>query len=75
MHRDFPQFRTLDFLMRTADQVDAQMHDLDRRFEGTMDAGASFLPRDLKEHARPGTTSWAHKSFLNRPSHFLGSSG
>lgn len=35
MHRDFPQFRTSDFLMRTADHVDAQIQEAERRYDGT----------------------------------------
>jgi hypothetical protein len=54
MHRDFPQFRTTDFLMRTADHVDAQVQDAERRFTGTLDTLISFLPAELKIHGRPG---------------------
>lgn len=54
MHRDYPQFRTTDFLMRTADHIDAQMLDAERRFTGTLDTLASFLPTELKNHGRPG---------------------
>lgn len=54
MHRDYPQFRTTDFLMRIADNIDAQMLDAQRRFTGTLDTAASFLPLELREHGRPG---------------------
>lgn len=54
MHRDFPQFRTADFLMRTADHVDGAMLQFEQRFSGTIDTLGSFLPVELKDHGRPG---------------------
>ncbi len=54
MPRSLPEYRTTDFLMRTADQVDRQMQDLERRLTGTLDTLASYLPRELREHGRPG---------------------
>lgn len=54
MHRDFPKYRTADFLRRTAERIDGEMADLERRFAGTLDTLASFLPADLKVWGRPG---------------------
>jgi hypothetical protein len=54
MHSSVPEYSTTDFLMRTADHVDHEMQEMERNFTGTLDTLASFLPRNLKDHGRPG---------------------
>lgn len=54
MHRDFPTYRTEDFLQRVAEYIDGEMADLERRHTGTLDTLASFLPPSLKQFGRSG---------------------
>jgi len=54
MSHDFPQFHTADFLMRTADHVDREVLGLEKRLTGTFDTLATYLPKELKSHGRPG---------------------
>jgi hypothetical protein len=54
MNRDFPQFKTSEFLTREADHIDGEIEDAEKRLGGTFDTLASMLPRELKDHGRPG---------------------
>ncbi len=48
------RFSAPEFLMRVADNVDYQMHELGRTLDGTLDTLAVFLATALKSHGRPG---------------------
>lgn len=54
MPHDLPEYRTDDFLIRTADCIDSEMFAFEQRLDGTLDTVGSFLPSELKNHGRPG---------------------